>query len=51
MSESELFAHPMQELALGENLAVGYKVPVMSSEKNNPSPFNFPSIRVIRTTV
>ncbi len=25
MSESELFAHPMQELNLGENLAIGYQ--------------------------
>ena len=25
MSESELFAHPMQELSLGENLAIGYQ--------------------------
>jgi len=27
MSESELFAHPLQQLSLGENLAVGYKLP------------------------
>jgi len=33
MSESELFAHPLQELSLGENLAVGYKMPPCASEE------------------
>lgn len=31
MSESELFAHPLQEMNLGQNLAVGYNMPPSSA--------------------
>lgn len=38
MSESELFAHPLQELNLGETLAVGYKVPPCADKESIAQP-------------
>lgn len=42
MSESELFAHPMQELSLGENLAMGYQLPAQPSEETVAAPSVMP---------